>query len=178
MKSTAVLCAIDLAGMAAGRDAGAQEADNGTDPTKLRRSAWASCEHMDLDNGVKRATLRAGANYALFLEEGRIFVPAINHSQSIGDDNQIRETVPHFYYVPKLPDPAQNMTNDPAAVKSWEGDRLYGSLAVTAGTPVGKAGDRLAQVYVKSGILPAMNGPRIGPRRSDTTSSAFEPLTF
>lgn len=229
MKSTAILSAIVFAVVAAGTGVGAQEADNGTDPTKLRRSAWATYEHMDLGNDATRGTLKAiyeapvsektslrftlpvvgfdapGGNddmdlgdlslrvthllaldrqrgivlqgevfadtagrrelgygttvlkataiYARFLEGGRIFAPAINHSQSIGDENQIRETVLDFYYVPKLPNPAHYMTIDPAVVKNWEGDRLYGSLAVTAGTAVGKVGGGLAQVYVKPSIF-------------------------
>lgn len=227
MKSTAVFSAIVFAMMAAG--AGAQEADNGTDPTKLRRSAWGTYEHMDLGNDATRGTLKAiyetpisdktslrftlpvvgydapglsddmdlgdislrvtylldinrqrglvlqgeifadtagrrelgyGTTvfkatgiYARFLEGGRIFAPAVSHSQSIGDENQVSETVVDFYYVPKLANPAHYMTIDPAIVKNWEGDRLYGSFAVTAGTAVGKVGSGLAQVYVKPSLF-------------------------
>lgn len=227
MKSTAVFYAF-LLGMTAAA-AGAQEADNGTDPTKLRRIIWTSYEHMDLGHDATRGTfktmyetpigdktairltlpvvrmdatglrddadfgdaslrlthlldvnrergivlqgevfadtagrrelgygttvIKTTAIYARFLDGGRIFAPAINHSQSIGDENQIRETVLDFYYVPKLPNPAHYMTIDPAVVKNWEGDKLYGSFAVTAGTAIGKVGSGLAQVYVKPSVF-------------------------
>lgn len=38
--------------------AAAQKADNGTDPTKLRRMIWTSYEHMDLGHGTKRGLFK------------------------------------------------------------------------------------------------------------------------
>jgi hypothetical protein len=207
----------------------AQEADNGTDPTKLRRTVSAYYEHMDFGSDIGRGTIKLTAEapiadrtslrftlplaafdapgldsdlalgdlalrvthildtnrarglvlqgeifadtaeraelgygttvlkgtaiYAKFLQGGRIFAPALSHSQSVDDRNQVRETVLDFYYVPKLPDPAWYMTVDPAVVKNWEGDKLYGSLAVTAGRAVGKIGGGLAQLYAKPSVF-------------------------
>lgn len=207
----------------------AQDADNGTDPTKLRRTFWTSYEHMDFGSDTSRGTfklmaetpvgartalrftlplaaydatgldgdpalgdlslrvthildvnrergfvlqgeifadtadraelgygatvLKGTAIYAKFLEGGRIFAPALSHSESVEGNNDVSETVLDFYYVPKLPDPAWYMTVDPAVVQNWEGDRLYGSLAVTAGRAVGKIGGGVAQLYAKPSIF-------------------------
>lgn len=223
-----MICGVLTAALT-GAAAQAQDADNGTDPTKLRRSFTFSYEHMDLGHDVSRGTLKAMLElpvssktslrfslpavgidapglkddfdlgdvslrvthlldvtpargivlqgeiladsaarrelgngvtaikltgiYAKFLEGGRIFAPALSHTQSIGDGNKISETVLDLYYVPKLAHPAWYMTIDPALVKNWEGDRLYGSLAVTTGRAVGQVGGGLAQVYVKPNIL-------------------------
>ncbi|QRZ12868.1 hypothetical protein JWJ88_09725 [Paracoccus methylovorus] len=226
---TAKAAALLALMLAAPAIAQSQESDNGTDPTKLRRTFWTSYEHMDLSSDASRGTfklmyeapispktslrltlpvvgfdapgiesgsdvgdialrathllsvtrergivlqgeligdtagraelgygatvVKATAIYAKFLEGGRIFAPAISHTQSIGGDRQTRETTIDFYYVPKLPDPAWYMTVDPAIISDWENDRVYSSVAVTAGRAVGKVGGGVAQVYLKPGIF-------------------------
>ncbi len=200
-------------------------ADNGTDPTKLRRQAAISYEHLELGDDMTRGTLKliletpisrgtsirltapfqqfnvgpnahdmalgdvsvrltqlfslnrkggivgqlevigdtatredlgsgttvmkGGLIFANFLEGGRIFAPAIAHSESIGGGKRVRESVLDLYYVPKLKNPAWYATFDPAVVRNWEARKTYGSLAVTAGRAIGKAGDGLVQAYVK-----------------------------
>lgn len=218
-----IICALT------GQMARAEEADNGTDPTRLRRAVWTTYEHMDLGQSADRGTFKlmveqpvgqktslrftlpvvgfdapgleddpdlgdlsvratylvdvnrergivlqgevfadtaarrelgygttvfkATAIYAKFLPGGRIFAPAISHTQSIDDRNQVRETIVDLYYVPKLPDPAWYMTIDPAVVQNWEGDQLYGSVAVTTGRAVGQVGSGLAQLYLKPSVF-------------------------
>lgn len=220
-----VLVALSLpAGMAY-----AAATDNGTDPTKLRRQAAISYEHLDLGNDISRGTLKliletpisrstsirlttpfqrfnagpyahdmalgdmsvrltqlfslnrkggivgqlevigdtatredlgsgttvvkGGLIFANFLEGGRIFAPAIAHSESIGGGKRVRESVLDLYYVPKLKSPAWYATFDPAIIRNWEGRKTYGSLAVTAGRAIGKAGDGLVQAYVKPTVF-------------------------
>lgn len=63
----------------------AQEADNGTDPTKLRRTAWSTYEHMDLGDGNARGTFK------LIFE------------QPVGEKTSLRFTLPVVGYdVPGL----------------------------------------------------------------------------
>lgn len=106
-----------------------------------------SAERPEL--GYGNTALKLTFIHARFLSNGAIFAPSLGHTQNIGGSDQIRETVLDLYYVPKLPDPAWYMTLDPALVANWEGDKYYGSLAVTVGRAVGHVGDGVAQVYLK-----------------------------
>lgn len=219
----------------AGQSVRAEGADNGTDPTRLRRAVWATYEHMDLGDAATRGTFKlmaetpvskntslrvtlpvvgydapgwahdpaigdlsvratylvdvnrdrgivlqgevfadtaarrelgygatvfkATAIYARFLPGGQILAPAIGHTQSIDNRNQVRETVLDLYYVPKLPDPAWYMTIDPAVVQNWEGDALYGSVAITTGRAIGQVGGGLAQLYLKPSLFVGNDRP-------------------
>lgn len=58
MKSAWLLAACVSGGLASGQIAAAQETDNGTDPTKLRRMVWTSYEHMDLGQDITRGTFK------------------------------------------------------------------------------------------------------------------------
>ena len=93
--------------------------------------------------------------YARFLPKG-IFAPALVHSVDVGGDSDradVNLTTIDLYYVPKLKDPRNFMTLDPALNFDWEKDTQFGSVAVTAGRVVGKAFGGAAQVYVKPSVL-------------------------
>lgn len=78
--------------------------------------------------------------YARFLKDGAIFAPAIKQSVSVGGDSRrsdVNVTALDFYYVPKLADPRNLVTIDPALSYDWETRKHFGSLAVTVGRLVG-----------------------------------------
>jgi hypothetical protein len=78
--------------------------------------------------------------YARFLKGGAIFAPAFKHSVSVGGDAHrpdINATTLDFYYVPKLSDPRNLVTFDPAWTYDWERRKQSGSLAVTVGRVLG-----------------------------------------
>jgi hypothetical protein len=78
--------------------------------------------------------------YARFLQGGAIFAPAVKHSLSLGGDStrsRVNSTAFDFYYVPKLSDPRNLITIDPALSLDWETDKRFASLAVTFGRVVG-----------------------------------------
>lgn len=104
--------------------------------------------------GYGRAAAKATVIYAKFLAGGAIFAPALAHTETLsGGDNKVRETVADFYYVPKLGNPANYMTIDPAIVANWKGKAYYGSLAVTMGHTIGPAMGGALQAYVKPSIF-------------------------
>lgn len=93
--------------------------------------------------------------YARFLPKG-IFAPALVHSIDVGGDSDradVNATTIDLYYVPKLSDPRNFMTLDPALNVDWENDAQFASVAVTAGRVVGKAFGGVAQVYVKPSVM-------------------------
>ncbi len=93
--------------------------------------------------------------YARFLPKG-IFAPALVHSIDVGGDSDradVSATTIDLYYVPKLSDPRNFMTLDPALNVDWENDAQFASVAVTAGRVVGKAFGGVAQVYVKPSVM-------------------------
>ncbi len=221
------LALVSLAGAVWAQSAAA---DNGTDPTKLRRMVWGYYEHLDLRGGASRdtvklmyetpispktslrfampfaafdapglddslglgdislrvthllsvtpdhgvvlqgeifadtaerpelgygsAAVKATVIYAKFLESGAIFAPALAHTETLsGGAGKVSETVADFYFVPKLANPANYMTIDPAIVANWEGEAYYGSLAVTMGRTLGPAMGGAMQAYVKPSIF-------------------------
>lgn len=117
---------------------------------------------MDFDT-ASRDELGAGQNvlrgvliYAKFLENGAIFAPSIQQSNSLwgrNDRAKVNNTVLDFYYVPKFKDPKWFMTIDPALVLDWEADKKYGSLAVTVGRSIGPAFGGNSQIYIKPSVL-------------------------
>lgn len=54
----AVAIALVAVGLAETASAQSATADNGTDPTKLRRMVWGYYEHMDLRDGMSRDTVK------------------------------------------------------------------------------------------------------------------------
>jgi hypothetical protein len=54
-----------------------------------------------------------------------------------------------LYYVPKLNDPRNYMTIDPALTHDWEGDRLSPTLAVTLGRVIPTALPGTSSVFIK-----------------------------
>jgi hypothetical protein len=78
--------------------------------------------------------------YARFLKDGAIFAPSIKHSVSVGGDARridINATTLDFYFVPKLSNPRNLVTFDPAWSYDWESRKKFGSLAVTVGRLLG-----------------------------------------
>jgi hypothetical protein len=101
--------------------------------------------------------------YAKFLKGGSIFAPAIVHSVSFaGKSNRasVNNTVFDFYFVPKLKDPKNFITIDPALTLDWETRRQYGLVAVTFGRTVGKVFGGIAQVSAKPTVF--IGGERVG----------------
>lgn len=93
--------------------------------------------------------------YARFLPKG-IFAPALVHSVDMGGDRDradVNATTVDLYYVPKLSNPRNFMTLDPALNFDWENDAEFASIAVTAGRVVGQAFGGVAQVYVKPSVM-------------------------
>lgn len=100
--------------------------------------------------------------YARFLEGGAIFAPAIKHSLSFGGDSNradVNATVFDFYYVPKLADPRNLVTIDPALSLDWENDKRFGSVAVTFGRVIGPMFGGNAIVSVKPTLFAGGDRP-------------------
>ena len=118
-----------------------------------------SAERPELGTG--RNVFKGTFIYARFLPKG-IFAPALVQSIDAGGDSdrtKVNVTTLDFYYVPKFANPRIFMTIDPALNFDWENDREYASLAVTAGSAVGKAFGGIAQVYIKPTVLAGSDRP-------------------
>jgi hypothetical protein len=100
--------------------------------------------------------------YAHFRPNGSIFAPAFVQSVDVAGDRDradVNLTTIDFYYVPKLKDPHNYITWDPALNFDWENDKDYVSLAVTFGRVVGEAFGGHAQLYVKPSVLVGSERP-------------------
>jgi len=108
------------------------------------------------DRGAGVDVLKLSGVYAIFLGNGAIFAPSLQHSMSMGDPDSGRSKVSlttlDLYYVPRLANPQAYMTLDPAINYDWETDKLFGALAVTYGRSVdlGIAGNE--SFFVKPSI--------------------------
>jgi hypothetical protein len=94
--------------------------------------------------------------YAKFLEGGDIFAPAVVQSNSLGGNSsraKVNNTVFDFYYVPKLADPQNFITVDPALSFDWETNRRFASLAVTLGRAIGPALGGNSQIFIKPSVF-------------------------
>jgi len=108
--------------------------------------------------------------YAKFLQDGAIFAPAVVQSNSVAGDSDradINTTTVDFYYVPKLQDPRNLVTFDPAMNFDWENDLEYASFAITFGRVIGKVCGGTSIVSVKPQVLvggdrPANWGVEVG----------------
>lgn len=106
--------------------------------------------------GTGQNVLKLNATYAKGLSNKAIFAPAIVHSISLwGDDARadINNTVFDFYYVPKLSNPKNLITIDPAITLDWETDAQYASLATTFGRMLGPVFGGNSVLYVKPSVL-------------------------
>lgn len=111
-----------------------------------KKGAFVAKGEMVFDTAA-RPELGTGQNvfkgtliYAKFLKGGNIFAPAIVQSNSLwGDNNRVdvNFTTFDFYYVPKLSNPKNLITYDPALNFDWENDKQFASLAVTFGRVLG-----------------------------------------
>lgn len=111
--------------------------------------------------GAGRTVFKGTLIYARFLDSG-IFAPAIMQSQSLGNDDaraDVSSTTFDFYYVPKLSDPKNFMTIDPALSYDWENDQQFASLAVTFGRMLGPALGGGAQLFVKPTLFAGADRP-------------------
>jgi hypothetical protein len=110
------------------------------------KGAFVAKGEMVFDT-AQRPELGTGQNvfkgtfiYAKFLKGGNIFAPAVVQSNSLwGDDNRadVNSTTFDFYYVPKLRNPKNLITYDPALNFDWENDKQFASLAITFGRVLG-----------------------------------------
>jgi hypothetical protein len=108
------------------------------------------------DHGSGSNVLRPGITYARFLPNGAIFAPTLQHAFTVGETDpgrtDVNLTVLDLYYVPKLNDPMNYMTIDPALTYDWEREQLSPTLAVTLGRviPMGLPGS--ASLFIKPSI--------------------------
>lgn len=127
-----------------------------------RKDAWVAQGEVVFDTAA-RPELGTGKNvfkgtliYARFLQGGAIFAPAWVQSRSFGGDRRratVDATTVDFYYVPKMADPRNLITYDPAVNFDWEGKREYLSLSITAGRVLGPALGGNAIAFVKPTVF-------------------------
>ena len=106
-----------------------------------------------VEHGTGSNVLKPGITYARFLPGGAIFAPTLQHGFSIGNPDpgraDVNLTVMDFYYVPKLNDPRNYMTVDPAITYNWESEALSPSLAITLGRVIDTSLPGTSSVFVK-----------------------------
>ena len=120
-------------------------------------------------NTAKRDELGSGKDvfkgtfiYASFRHNGAIFAPALVHSLDVAGDRDradVSITTIDFYYVPKLKDPRNYITWDPALNFDWANHKDYVSVAVTFGRTIGEAFGGHAQLYIKPSVLAGSERP-------------------
>jgi hypothetical protein len=71
----------------------------------------------------------------------------------------VNTTTFDFYYVPKLADPRNLITVDPAVNLDWENDKEFLSLAVTYGRVTGPAFGGIGIVTVKPTVFAGGDRP-------------------
>jgi hypothetical protein len=106
--------------------------------------------------GTGKDVFKGTLIYAKFLQGGAIFAPAVVQSNSVAGDSDradVNTTTVDFYYVPKLQDPRNLVTFDPAMNFDWENDLEYASLAITFGRVIGKVFGGNSIVSVKPQVL-------------------------
>lgn len=112
--------------------------------------------------GTGKNVFKGTLIYARFLEGGAIFAPAIVQSNSLGGQSSradVNTTTFDFYYVPKLADPRNLITADPALNFDWESDKTYASVAVTFGRVLGPALGGKAIAFVKPTVFAGGQAP-------------------
>lgn len=112
--------------------------------------------------GAGNDALKGTFIYAKFLAGGNIFAPALVQTNSLGGQASradINSTTVDFYYVPKLADPRNLVTFDPAVNFDWETDREYLSLAVTMGRVLGPQLGGTGVLFVKPSLFAGSERP-------------------
>jgi hypothetical protein len=108
------------------------------------------------DHGFGSDVLRPGITYARFLPGGNLFAPTLQHGFTVGDTDPGRSdvniTVIDLYYVPKLEDPRNYMTIDPAVLYDWEREKFSPSLAVTFGRVISTDLPGTSSLFIKPSI--------------------------
>lgn len=117
-------------------------------------TAFATAQREELGTG--KNVLKLTAIYARFLEDGAILAPSILQSNSVGGTDSrenINTSSLDFYYVPKLANPKNSITFDPALNFDWVANTQYASLAVTFGRELGVAYGGTNYLFVKPSVF-------------------------
>lgn len=108
------------------------------------------------DRGFGSNVLRPGITYARFLPGGSLFAPTLQHAFTVGQVDpgrtEVNLTVMDFYYVPKLNDPRNYMTLDPALSYDWENDKLIPSVALTLGRVIPTGLPGTSSLFIKPSV--------------------------
>ncbi|WP_431299434.1 hypothetical protein [Tabrizicola sp. BL-A-41-H6] len=126
-----------------------------------KQQAWAVSGELFLDAadpglGFGQNVLKLQVISVHFLENGAMLAPTFLQAVGLGnddDDPKLNTSTIDVYYVPKLSDPKTLLTFDPNVTYDWETEMKYGSLAVTIGRALGKAGGGNLIGFVKPTIF-------------------------
>ena len=130
--------------------------------------AWVAQGELIFDTaarpelGTGKDVFKGTLIYARFLKNGAIFAPAWVQSNSFGGDDRraaVNSTTLDFYYVPKMADPRNLLTYDPALNFDWQSDKEFFSLSITAGRVLGKAFGGNAIAFVKPTVFAGGDRP-------------------
>ncbi len=117
-------------------------------------AAFDTAQRSELGTG--KNVIKLTGIYARFLQDGAILAPSILQSNSVSGDGSrenVNTTALDFYYVPKLGDPKNSVTIDPALNIDWVENTQYASLAVTFGRELGVAYGGTNYVFVKPSVF-------------------------
>ena len=117
-------------------------------------TAFATAQRSELGTG--KNVIKLTGIYARFLQDGAILAPSILQSNSVsGADSRenINTTALDFYYVPKLSNPKNSLTIDPALNIDWVENTQYASLAVTYGRELGLAYGGTNYIFIKPSVF-------------------------
>ncbi|MCU0759417.1 MAG: hypothetical protein MUF07_09545 [Steroidobacteraceae bacterium] len=112
--------------------------------------------------GTGRNVFKGTLIYARFLGNGAIFAPAWVQSIDLGGSSRRRQvdaTTIDLYYVPKVADPRNLVTLDPALNFDWQNDLRYLSFSATLGRIIGPAFGGNAIVFVKPTVFAGGDRP-------------------
>jgi len=107
------------------------------------------------DIGFGEPVLKASGFYVNFLKDGSILAPALVQQMGFGDGvggKSVNSTTFDLYYVPKLKDSRMFMTVDPAIVRDWRAEKIYGTVIVTVGRSIGRIGKGNFAIFTKPQI--------------------------
>lgn len=112
--------------------------------------------------GTGKHVFKGTLIYARFLQDGAIFAPAWVQSNSLGGDDRrapVNGTTLDFYYVPKMADPRNLVTYDPALNFDWQANKEFLSFSITAGRVLGKAFGGNSIAFVKPTVFAGGDRP-------------------
>jgi hypothetical protein len=130
--------------------------------------AWVAQGELIFDTaarpelGTGKHVFKGTLIYARFLQNGAIFAPAWVQSNSLGGQDRrapVNATTFDFYYVPKMADPRNLVTYDPALNFDWQTNKAFFSLSVTAGRVLGKAFGGNAIAFFKPTVFAGGDRP-------------------